>query len=202
MDDALYPRAATSVKLMATWPKQKSAARASADEENGSPPSDAQPGTEGPPSPAPPASARFGRAGTAPAGTADSGTDDAGDGAGFEMELSAWRASLPQPSELAGYEAALPGAGERVLSMVEKSVAEQTRAAAMAVDSEVSSVKRSQYIAVLLVVLGIGASIVFFALGNMVAGIIYVTIPIVVLLRFPDSYRAEGGGAIHDNNGR
>jgi uncharacterized membrane protein len=187
---------------MATWPRQKSAAHASADEENGPPPPDAQLASDGPPSPAPAGSARPRRAGTAFAGTADPTPDDAGDGAGLEMEVSAWRASLPHPSELAGYEAALPGAGERIMSMVEKSVEAQTRAAAMAVESEVSSVKRSQYLAVLLVVLGIGASIVFFALGNMVAGIIYVTIPIVVLLRFPESYRAEGGSAVHDNNGR
>ena len=86
--------------------------------------------------------------------------------------------------------------------MVEKSHAAQTKAAALAVESEVRSVRRSQYIALLLVVLGIGASIVFFALGNVVAGIIYVTIPIVVLFRFPESYRAEGGSAVHDNNGR
>jgi len=187
---------------MATWPRQKSAARASADEENGSPPPETQPGTDGPPSSPPPAASRPGRPGTAPPGQADPAVDDAGEVAGLEMEVSAWRASLPQPSELAGYEAALPGASERILAMVEKSHAAQTKAAALAVESEVRSVKRSQYIALLLVVLGIGASIVFFALGNVVAGIIYVTIPIVVLLRFPQAYRAEGGSAVHDNNGR
>ena len=117
---------------MATWPRQKSAAHASADEENGPPPPDAQLASDGPPSPAPAGSARPRRAGTAFAGTAEPTADDAGDGAGLEMEVSAWRASLPHPSELAGYETALPGAGERIMSMVEKSVEEQTRAAAMA----------------------------------------------------------------------
>jgi uncharacterized membrane protein len=185
---------------MATWPKQRSAARASADEENGSPPPEPEAGADDPRSSAPAATAR--RASTGLGGSADSTADDAGEGAGLELEVSAWRASLPQPSELAGYEAALPGASERIMAMVEKSHAEQTKAAAMAVESEVRSVRRSQYIALLLVVIGIGASIVFFALGNVVAGIIYVTIPIVVLLRFPEAYRAEGGSAVHENTGR
>jgi uncharacterized membrane protein len=187
---------------MTTWPKQKSAARASADEENGSPPPDALPGTDGPSSPAAAAPVRPGRAGTALPGQVDPTVDDTGEAAGLEMEVSAWRASLPQPSEFAGYEAVLPGAGERILAMVEKSHAAQTKAAAVAAESEVRSVKRNQYIALLLVVIGLGASIVFFALGNVVAGIIYVTIPIVVLLRFPQAYRAVGGSAMHDNSGR
>jgi uncharacterized membrane protein len=184
---------------MATWPRQKSAARASADEENGSLSPDPGPGADDAKSSAPPAVGRPARAGFGLGGQGESAADDTGEGAGLEMEVSAWRASLPQPSELAGYEAALPGASERILSMVEKSHAAQTKAAALAVESEVRSVKRSQYIALLLVVLGIGASIVFFALDNAVAGIIYVTIPIVVLLRFPESYRAAGGGAVHDD---
>ncbi|MDX6367542.1 MAG: putative rane protein [Nocardioidaceae bacterium] len=187
---------------MATWPKQRSAARASGDEEYGSPPPDAEAGADDSRSSPPAATARPRRAGTALGGSGDSTPDDVGEGAGLELEVSAWRASLPQPSELAGYEAALPGASERILAMVEKSHAAQTKAAALAVESEVRSVKRSQYIALLLIVVGIGASIVFFALDNVVAGIIYVTIPIVVLLRFPESYRAEGGSAIHDNNAR
>jgi uncharacterized membrane protein len=184
---------------MATWPKQRS--RASADEENGSQP-DPEAGADEPRASAPTATTRPRRAGTALGGPADGTADDAGEGAGLELEVSAWRASLPQPSELAGYEDALPGASERIMAMVEKSHAEQTKAAALAVESEVRSVRRSQYIALLLVVIGIGASIVFFALGNVVAGIIYVTIPIVVLLRFPEAYRAEGGSAVHDNNSR
>ena len=187
---------------MATWPKQRSAARASADEENGSPPFDPEAGDDDSRSSAATATARARRAGAALGGSADFSAEDAGESAGLELEVSAWRASLPLPSELAGYEAALPGASERILAMVEKSHAAQTKAAALAVESEVRSVKRSQYIALLLVVLGIGASIVFFALGNVVAGIIYVTIPIVVLLRFPEAYRAEGGSAVHDNKGR
>jgi uncharacterized membrane protein len=184
---------------MATWPRQKSAARASADEEYGSVTPDPGPGADDAKSSAPTAAGRPARTGFGPGGPGESAADDAGEGAGLELEVSAWRASLPQPSELAGYEAALPGASERILSMVEKSHAAQTKAAALAVESEVRSVKRSQYIALLLVVLGIGASIVFFALDNAVAGIIYVTIPIVVLLRFPESYRAAGGGAVHDD---
>lgn len=77
----------------------------------------------------------------------------------------------------------LPGASERILRMAEESNSVQNKAIELATETEVRLAKRNQYIALLLILLGFAASIVFFVRGNTLAGVIYVCIPLVVLLR-------------------
>jgi hypothetical protein len=112
-----------------------------------------------------------GRGDTA-AGPADSSVKGLAAGAALGAAVSELT-SLPPPSELEKYETALPGAGQKILAMVEESHTAKIRLA-----------KRNQYIAVALILLFFAASIGFFVSGNAVAGVIYAVIPILVLWRF------------------
>jgi uncharacterized membrane protein len=171
---------------MATWPRQKTGGRPNADGDASPQPDPALDAADAH-EPVTAVDAEQGRAGAEPSGSADASEDDLGDGTGLDLDRSIRRGSLPHASELDGYEKAVPGAGDRLLSMVEASQKAHTKA----LEAEIKSAKRSQYIALLLVMLGFAASVVFFVLGSTVAGIIYVGMTIVVLLRLPSSYRAR-----------
>jgi uncharacterized membrane protein len=125
-------------------------------------------------------------------GSGHASGDGSGDGNGLDVEQPSFNAALPSPSEFAGYESVLPGASRRILRMAEESNAAQNEALTRTVDAEVRFAKRNQYIALLLILLGFAASIVFFALGDPLAGVIYVCIPIAVLLRSPRESNDEG----------
>jgi uncharacterized membrane protein len=118
--------------------------------------------------------------------------DGSGDGDQLDIDEPPFSASLPSPSEFAGYESILPGASRRILRMAEESNAAQNEALTRTIDAEVRFAKRNQYIALLLILLGFAASIVFFALDDPLAGFVYVCIPIAVLLRSPREPSDEG----------
>ena len=90
---------------------------------------------------------------------------------------------MPSPSEFAGYDSVLPGAADRILSMAEESNAVQNAALERATDAEVRYAKNGQNIALLLTLLAFAASVVFFVRDDELAGVIFVAIPIVMLLR-------------------
>jgi uncharacterized membrane protein len=176
---------------MAEWPQQRTGPRPSADEEQeSSPPGPELNGDNGGPTTPAGETPSGPRTGTATGRPADSGGDDLDGGTGVALDPSSWRASLPEPADLAGYEDTVKGAGERILTMVENAQAVHNKAREDESEAGVRSATRNQYIAMLLIVLGFGASVAFFLLGNTVAGVIYVCIPIVVMLRMPPSYRA------------
>lgn len=118
---------------------------------------------------------------------ADQQTDPRGDGPGqgaaSEVGTDPETGSLPAPAEFAGYEQVLQGAAERILKMAEDANAVQNESLESSAKAEVQIAKRGQYIALALTLLSFGWSVYFFINDNALAGVIFITIPLVMLAK-------------------
>jgi uncharacterized membrane protein len=118
---------------------------------------------------------------------ADRQTDPEGNGSGEgaaaalapDPEVS----SLPKASELAEYEQILEGAAERILKMAQEASAVQNESLKAATKAEVRQAWVSQVFAFLLTAATLITSGAFFANDNALAGIVFITIPLVVLAK-------------------
>jgi uncharacterized membrane protein len=107
-----------------------------------------------------------------------------------------WSAPLPRPQDLQGYENALTGAAERILRMAETDLANSHKLDEKSLDAEITVAKRGQGLAFALSVLALAASFFFFAKGNEVAGIAFISMPVVLLIQaFLDRGGGNGGTA-------
>lgn len=90
---------------------------------------------------------------------------------------------MPDPSTLAAYRELIPDAPERILRMAEAttSKAADTDALLAKADAELSN--QGLNLAFMITLIALIASIVFFALGNEVAGVAMVSLPVVMLVR-------------------
>jgi len=95
----------------------------------------------------------------------------------------AWSGPLPHPEALAGYARLLPDAPERILAMAEKDISSRIDRADRLTNASIKTASRGQLAAISLTFVAIVAAIVFFAVGNVVAGGILVSLPVVMLVR-------------------
>jgi uncharacterized membrane protein len=118
----------------------------------------------------------------------DSQTDsgypaDGTSGAGSLEVRRHWSGPLPPPAELRQYEESLPGSAKKILKMARKSLTGHLVIADKLTTAEIKAAKRGQDRALALTLIAFIASIVFFSLGNSVAGVAFVSVPVVMLIR-------------------
>lgn len=94
-----------------------------------------------------------------------------------------WSAPLPPPETLSQYNDIVPGMAERILAMTERSVTGKLDIEDKLANAEVETAKMGLSLAFALTLLAFVASVVFFALGNNVAGGSFLSFPVVMLLR-------------------
>jgi uncharacterized membrane protein len=95
----------------------------------------------------------------------------------------AWQAPMPPPAGLGHYDAVLPGAAERIVRMAEQSLQHQIDQDAKLNDAEVTTAKRGQTMAFSLAGAAVALATLFFLLGNVVAGLAFLGMPILLLVR-------------------
>lgn len=105
---------------------------------------------------------------------------------------SSWQGPLPPPQVFAQYESVVPGAAERILAMTEKVATGHIDNEAKLVAAEIETAKQGQAFALLLTLIAIIAAIVFFAIGNPLAGGVLLSFPVVMIVR---SFLGQYGGA-------
>jgi uncharacterized membrane protein len=86
---------------------------------------------------------------------------------GFQQ---AWAAPLPPPQAFAQYDQVLPGTSERILQMAEKDLDSKIEQDRKVTDAAIEQSKTGQSIASVLALTALVAAIVFFGMGNDVAG--------------------------------
>jgi uncharacterized membrane protein len=94
-----------------------------------------------------------------------------------------WAGPLPAPSVLGQYEQILPGAAERILMMAETAATGEIRILEKQSDAEIEAAKRGQLLAAGLTVCAMIGSAGFFAVGNTVAGVAFLSLPLLLLIR-------------------
>lgn len=99
-----------------------------------------------------------------------------------EMQGS-WSAPLPPPETLDQYNKIVPGAAERILSMTERVLTGKIDTVDKLANSEIEWAKISISVAFGLTLLAFAASVAFFALNNRVAGLAFLSFPVVMLIR-------------------
>lgn len=83
----------------------------------------------------------------------------------FLRQLSVHYGPLPTPEDFAGYEEALPGAADRILSMAEEESRHRRGVVDRQVDSDIASEKRGQWLAFALSLAVLGAATYLMANG-------------------------------------
>ena len=84
---------------------------------------------------------------------------------------------------LAQYEELLPGAAERILVMAEKAATGEIDTADRLATAEIEGARLGQSLAFALTLFAFIAAVTFFALGNIVAGVAFTSVPVVMLIR-------------------
>jgi len=94
-----------------------------------------------------------------------------------------WSAPLPPPETLAQYDKVVPGMAERILSMTERVVTGKIDIEDKLASKAIDDAKIGLSAAFGLTVLAFAASVVFFALDNRIAGLAFLSFPVVMLIR-------------------
>ena len=98
------------------------------------------------------------------------------------------------------YERVLPGAAERIVRVYEVQFVDASQRDDRIVNAELADGRRGQTWAIILALICIAASIVFFARGNLVAGGILLSPPVLLLIgSFLSRRRAYPGYPPSDN---
>ncbi len=93
-----------------------------------------------------------------------------------------WFGPLPHPSVLREYEAIVPGSAERIIRMAEADTTQKADTDRLLAEGEVDAEKQGIALAFVLALACIIASIVFFALGNEIAGAVLVGLPLMTVI--------------------
>lgn len=105
----------------------------------------------------------------------------------MEME-QAWAGPLPDPVTLGYYEQVLPGAANRILTIAEETSTRHLLTADKLADAEIETAKTGQSLAFGLALIAFTAAIVFFSLGNTLAGGLFLSVPVLMFIKsFLDS---------------
>ena len=102
-----------------------------------------------------------------------------------ELEVtraSAWSAPMPQPSVLAEYDRVLPGSAERILRAFEAVTTDAASRDGKLVDAGIWVRKYGTRAAIVFLAVLIVAAIIFFALGNIVAGTALLGAPLIIAI--------------------
>lgn len=103
-----------------------------------------------------------------------------GAGPGQFAEITAsYSGPVPMPEHLRQYNDLVPGSAERIIHSVYVEPGERQK---QMMDAEIAAAKTGQTWAIILALVCIVAAIVFFALGNNVAGAAFLGLPIVGLI--------------------
>jgi uncharacterized membrane protein len=94
-----------------------------------------------------------------------------------------WPALLPPPATLAEYAESVPDAAERILSMAEQSVTRKLEFGHKLAEAEIKAAKTALSVAFSLALMALVSSVVFFVLGNQVAGIAFASVLMAVFAR-------------------
>lgn len=94
-----------------------------------------------------------------------------------------WSAPLPPPETLREYDQILPGAAERILSMTERVVTGKIDIEEKYANGEIRNADKSLNLAFGLTLLAFAASVVFFVLVNQVAGVAFISFPVLMIIR-------------------
>jgi uncharacterized membrane protein len=100
----------------------------------------------------------------------------------IEHTQSSWSAPLPEPATLQAYEQILPGSAERIFRSMEVQINDASARDDRIVDAQIKEGDRGQKWAIGLALICIAAAIVFFAIGNSVAGGILLSPPVLLLI--------------------
>ncbi|MBB0245864.1 DUF2335 domain-containing protein [Streptomyces alkaliphilus] len=95
----------------------------------------------------------------------------------------AWAGPLPAPGVLEQYERVLPGAAERILRMAETVATGNIRVTERQAEAEIRTAQRGQLLAAALTLAAMTGAGAFFLLGNQVAGIALLSLPLLMLIR-------------------
>jgi uncharacterized membrane protein len=97
--------------------------------------------------------------------------------------LRQWSGPMPDPATLRGYEEVLPGAAERILQMAEVAAKGHHEINLKLAEAEISSARVGRNLAFLLALVALVAAIGFFAVGNLVAGGLLLSTPVVLMIQ-------------------
>jgi uncharacterized membrane protein len=106
-----------------------------------------------------------------------------------------WSAPLPPPETLAQYDQIVPGMTERILVMTERSVTGKIDIDDKLANAEIETAKMGLSLAFALTSIAFLASVIFFAFGDRVAGVAFLSFPVLMLIRsfIPRTGRSEPG---------
>lgn len=100
----------------------------------------------------------------------------------LEIE-AAWSGPMPPPNALAGYEEILPGAADRILRMAEASLHGRVKREDRLVDAGIELRRSGLNYAFLIALACIAASAMFFGIGREWAGTVFLSMPVMLLVR-------------------
>ena len=90
---------------------------------------------------------------------------------------------MPSPSTLAQYDVVKPGLAERITAMAETVATGDIKRRAKIADAAIERVWAGLAMAALITIIALGAAIYFFAAGNLVAGGVLLSVPVIMLVR-------------------
>ena len=102
-----------------------------------------------------------------------------------------WSGSLPPPGVLREYDEIVPGAAAEIMAVFRKSATGRIDIADRLAKAEIETTRQGLNLAFHLTLLALAASIAFFALGNEVAGVAFLSLPVAMLIR---SFLQRAGG--------
>lgn len=90
---------------------------------------------------------------------------------------------MPSPRTLAQYEQVQQGLADRIAAMAETVATGDIRTRDKIADAEIERAKTGQALAFTLTIIAIASAIVFFALHNNIAGCVFLSVPVIMLIR-------------------
>lgn len=100
------------------------------------------------------------------------------------VEVSqSWVGPMPAPERLREYEEIVPGSAERILRMAESMTTDESAREDRLVNAEIESARFGRRAAAGLTVAFLAGAITFFALDNVPAGAVLLSVPVAMILR-------------------
>ena len=94
-----------------------------------------------------------------------------------------WEGPMPSPSTLAQYDMVKPGLAERITTMAETVATGDIKIRAKIADAKIERARTGQALAALITTIALGAAIYFFAVDNPVGGGVFLSVPVIMLVR-------------------
>jgi uncharacterized membrane protein len=112
---------------------------------------------------------------------------------------------MPEADDMRRYQELVPDAPERFFQIVESQTVAPSKRYDKLVDAEIEEAKKGRISAVTLMVIFFGAAVVFFAVGNNIAGGLLLSVPVIGFLqsllpsgRSSPKVRHASGSGKHD----